>query len=324
MAEPIQKVPSFHKRRNTIETCFFVEEGEEMPSVVCFDRPIVADPPSRSRHPDARFSAPSAPSAPLTPAMQILQALVKRSTKAALGAAPKQPALHKPVVSETQRARFIDRFIELLNTFGHSEATLFRAVHIVDRFAASASRPLDKNTFQLSSLVALRLAAKLEETRPMKLNAFLENSVKNKFPKAELVRWELAVLAASDFALSAPTEIDLLFAALDALDLQQEEQLKEAALRLVRLSLFCLDTRSEFRTAEITAFALIYALRTIPVRDGRSFDAVVQQVILAFSLDSDDLVTKLGRFFAAVGSFGEKYSFLRNVSTAALISKKAN
>ena len=325
MAEATSRLSRFHKRKNTVETCFFVESGEDAAFGPGSDRSLLSAPRADVSE-SARFSpvhtSTNQSSATQTVKLQTLKILVQRCTRANFG--PARRAVQVTSVLTAQRARFIDRFIELLDVFQHSEATLFRAVQIVDRFALCIDRTLDKRTFQLTGIAALRLAAKLEETRPTKLNAFLENSVKKKFTKTEILQWELEILRVTDFTLSAPTELDLLFAATEVLELC-EEGLRQAAARMARLSLFCLDLRDEFSTVEIAAFSLIYALRALGERpDKPPFEARAQEIILAFALEGHGLLAKLERFFMCIGKLRAKYASSANISSVSLDNKSAN
>lgn len=166
-------------------------------------------------------------------------------------------------VCAASRAKIVDRFVALLNLFRHSEATLFRAVHLLDLYIARLGRRVERRAFQLASISALRLATKLEETRPIKLMAFLDKSVQEKFSKAELIDGEFEILRAIDFVVSAPTEVELLTAAFEPLGLAGPDcdQLRLSALQLARLSIFCLEMRGCFDPRQTAAFCIIYALR---------------------------------------------------------------
>ena len=168
----------------------------------------------------------------------------------------------------TRRAKIVDRFVTLLGVFKQSEATLFRAVQMLDKYVTETPRKVDRRTFQLTSISALRLAARLEETRPMKLIDFLEKSVKDRFTKQEVVDWEMEILSVAGFSMSPPTELDLMLFAFDVLALdegQSGETFRKVALRLLRRCLFCLETRVSFSAREIAAFCLIYVLRVFLV-----------------------------------------------------------
>lgn len=166
-------------------------------------------------------------------------------------------------VSAAGRAKIVDRFVALLNVFRHSEVTLFRAVQLLDRFLDSLGRRAERRQFQLASVAALRLAAKLEETKPVKLLAFLDKSVREKFSKEELIQGEFSILRATSFAAGPPTEVELLTAAFEPLGLDgpADEELRRGALALAHITLFCLELRGFLDTRETTAFCIVYVLR---------------------------------------------------------------
>ena len=316
------KPSPFFKRNNTVETCFYVESGDEAPST-----PELPSPASAHNHgfktSSGRFSLfPTTMKKTVeveNQAVRVLKALVARS-------ATKKPVVLKGIPPKF-RARIVDQSAAIVETLDLGPMTLFRAVHIFDRFIQHSPEKIGKRSAQLAGIVSLRLAAKLETTKPAIVRLFnsLDDSLAGTFTKDEVVEFEAAALTV---VAATPTELELLLAAFEALDLQ-DEQLQKVALRLARRCLLCTETRERFTTTEIAAYVLIYVLRALgEARDNSVYqEDKIRDVLTLFGVgveNGGDLLQKLSAFFVLVADFEEKYAFLNSKDKNSLATRDTN
>lgn len=317
------KPSPFFKRNNIAETCFYVESGDEALST-----PELASPLSTHnkgfKTSSGRFSISPTMNKTVevdNPAIRTLKALVVRS------ATIKTPVSSaSPRIPAKFRARIIDQLAAIVESLDLGILTLFRAVHIFDRFVKFSTEKMGKRSVQLVGIVSLRLAAKLEASHSAitRLYSFLNTSLATTFSKAEIAACEAAALKVVS---SSPTELELILAAFEALELH-DDQLKKVALRLARRCLLCIETRERFTPTEIAAYVLIYVLRALgEARDGSTFhEEKIREVLVLFAVgeENNDLLHKLSAFFVLVTDFEEKYAFLNSKDNISLATRDTN
>ncbi|OQR98344.1 hypothetical protein THRCLA_06743, partial [Thraustotheca clavata] len=129
------------------------------------------------------------------------------------------------------RKRMVEWMIHTGKAFELCPDTVFCAIHLMDDYLAKL--PVDKIVLQLVAMVAMYVASKMHETRPILMEE-MELLCQNKYPRREIVNMEKQLLKVVQWRLNPPTPCSFLR---DILTFESspsiQVHLEEAALELL-------------------------------------------------------------------------------------------
>lgn len=167
-------------------------------------------------------------------------------------------------IQEKYRAKMIDWMVEVLNTYQQKEATLHRAIFLLDYYYHCAKAPEAVDDLHLTGIACMMIASKSEEINFISLDAFINTIGKNKFSKERLLRREIEVLSAIQFKTCGPTVFELIKCCVQVIEIKDRELkvfFEKAALMLVKMCLFSYQLLNSLPMSEVALYCIVIALK---------------------------------------------------------------
>lgn len=178
-------------------------------------------------------------------------------------------------ITARHRAAMLDWMVEVLAVFEQPESALFRAVWILDSFLARSKQRETLESLHLAGATAMFLASKFEAVRQIPSAHFETKICKGRFSRETLLAKELEIFGALDFSLACPTPYELVRMLVSLLELPEDSQaafVEQSALLIAKMCLFSADLMNEVSLLEISAIAVMLAIRMLQSAD-KSFDS---------------------------------------------------
>jgi len=125
-------------------------------------------------------------------------------------------------INSKMRAILVDWLVQVHMKYKLRPETLYLAINIVDRYLARVSVP--RKCLQLIGVVAMLIAAKVEEIHPPEVTDFVYIT-DNAYAKADLLKMEVKMLSTLDFEVAVTTPMhffDLLMSANESSSVQKD------------------------------------------------------------------------------------------------------
>ena len=157
----------------------------------------------------------------------------------------------------------VDWMIEVLNIFRQSAETIFRSVFFLDLYLKLEARAKTVQDLHLLGVVAMFLASKLGEVRPLKMKTLLADICKGKFERSGVQAQERRMLQVLGFKLNY-TSISEYSAGLfrvSGLPSVHLPSIEKYAVLLQKMFLYSSDILTVFSFAQLAVYSAVISLK---------------------------------------------------------------
>ncbi len=168
--------------------------------------------------------------------------------------------------SEKRRAEVIDWMIDTLSNLKQKERTVFKALYISDLYLQKKKMSYCENNIHLIGAASILIASKHEEVTPVSLDSLLAIEFLNQLNRQELMDEEIEILSTIEFRIHFPSIYELAQCTLGMLredNGQINDQVRQYATIIMKMSLLSYEILNSFTSTEITAFSLILAFQIV-------------------------------------------------------------
>lgn len=113
-------------------------------------------------------------------------------------------------VSGRLRSKMVDWMIEVLSIYEHHHESYFLAVSIFDHYMTKTNRILTNEDVHITGAIAMFLASKHEEIKPLYMRSMINKVCHKAFTKDQLIAKELEVCRALNFRITHVTPFNFL------------------------------------------------------------------------------------------------------------------
>ncbi len=168
--------------------------------------------------------------------------------------------------SEKRRAEVIDWMIGILSNLKQKERTVFKALYITDLYLQKKKMSYCGNNIYLIGATSIIIASKYEEVTPVSLDSLLAIEFLNQLNRQDLMDEEIEILSTIEFRIHFPSIYELAQCTLGILredNSQINDQVRQYATIIMKMSLLSYEILNSFTSTEITAFSLMLAFQIV-------------------------------------------------------------
>ena len=153
--------------------------------------------------------------------------------------------------------------MEVLPIFKQSVATCFQSILLLDTYLKAEKSPLSVSNLHLVGVVAMFLASKLLELKPLTMHQVLNDISKQKFSKDEFVRSEKHILKTLKFQLSQPSiyQFSSYLFQLAQLPDSLRDSVEQYANFLQKMFLYSYDLLNVFSSLELALYSAVISTK---------------------------------------------------------------
>lgn len=214
-------------------------------------------------------------------------------------------------LKEKLRSKMIDWMLEVLTAYKQREATIFKAIFLMDMYYANLDVEIPVEELHIVGIACMFIASKSEEVKFIKIDACYKAIGREKFSKELILEKELEVLKVLDYRTSIPTAYDLMACAFRFVKTDDQKSFERCALLISKMCLCSYEIVSKIPIKDIVLSSIILAIKithnnleiedTVPINimldlfqiDNVTDHETILRLIYSFVSDFERIITNV-------------------------------
>jgi cyclin B len=215
-------------------------------------------------------------------------------------------------ISPKQRAKLIDWIIEVMEIFGQSQPTIFRAIYITETYLKQSYCISDLRQLHLIGVVSILIASKLEETSCIKMADLVYHICKNKFSQDEILSKEIEIFQMIQDQINLPTQIEYYNILFELLEIPKKvaPEIKKCSNILLKMFMLSYDIQNIYSAKDLVGYSMIISLKLFDYFNSFfTSQAYILKVVKFAQLDKNNILDKLNHLRQFANNFDDHFPF---------------